>query len=218
MNAEPILNKRIRDLTPYPRNARTHSKKQIRQIADSIKRFGFTNPVLIDEYDCILAGHGRVEAAKLLGMDHAPCRLIASLSEADKRAYILADNKLALNAGWDEEILAIELQFLVEQAPEIDISLTGFEVSEIDDLLDIGGTRGDTDPRDDRVPLLDQNVAATTEAGDVWLLGDHRLVCGDAREVESYRLLMTMGDRIEWAQMVFTDPPYNVPIDGLVGG
>ncbi|MGV6872572.1 site-specific DNA-methyltransferase [Pseudochelatococcus sp. B33] len=218
MDAERLLNKGIRNLTPYPRNARTHSKKQIRQIADSIKKFGFTNPVLIDEHDHILAGHGRVEAAKLLGMDQVPCRLIASLSEAEKRAYIMADNKLALNAGWDEEILAIELQFLIEQAPEIDIGLTGFSVAEIDDLIDIGGTRDDTDPRDDRVPVVDSSAAATTETGDVWLLGDHRLVCGDAREADGYRLLMTAGSRIEQAQMVFTDPPYNVPIDGHVSG
>lgn len=218
MNAEPILHRRIRDLTPYPRNARTHSKKQIRQIADSIGRFGFTNPVLIDEHDCILAGHGRVQAAGLLGMDHVPCRLIASLSEVEKRAYILADNKLALNAGWDDEILAIELQFLVEQASEIDISLTGFEVGEIDDLIEIGGTRDEVDPRDDRLPEVGSNVMATTEMGDAWQLGDHRLVCGDARNDESYRLLMTSDGRIERAQMVFTDPPYNVPIDGHVGG
>lgn len=218
MNSESILYRRIRDLTPYPRNARTHSKKQLRQIADSIARFGFTNPVLIDEHDCILAGHGRVEAARLLGIDRVPCRLIASLSEAEKRAYILADNKLALNAGWDEEILAIELQFLVDQAPDLDIALTGFEVAEIDDLIEIGGTRDETDPRDDRVPVIDKAVAATTETGDVWQLGDHRLVCGDARDAASYRMLMAAGDRVERAQMVFTDPPYNVPIDGHVGG
>ena len=107
MTAKNIETVPIGTLRPWARNARTHSRKQIRQIADSIQRFGFTNPVLIDEHDCILAGHGRVQAAGLLGMDHVPCRLIASLSEAEKRAYILADNKLALNAGWDEEILYV---------------------------------------------------------------------------------------------------------------
>lgn len=218
MNSEPILHRRIRDLTPYPRNARTHSKKQVRQIADSIARFGFTNPVLIDEFDCILAGHGRVQAAKLLAMEHVPCRLIASLSEADKRTYILADNKLALNAGWDEEVLAIELQFLLEKAPEIDISLTGFEVSEIDDLVEIGGTPDGSDPADDQLPIIDKAATATTEAGDVWVLGEHRLVCADARDGDSYRLLMSADGKADRAQMVFTDPPYNVPIDGHVGG
>ncbi len=218
MKTESILHRRIADLTPYPRNARTHSKKQIRQIADSIARFGFTNPVLIDEQDCILAGHGRVEAARLLGMGHVPCRLIDSLSQAEKRAYILADNKLALNVGWDEEILAIELQFLVGQAPELDISLTGFEVSEVDDLVEIGGTRDDSDPRDDRLPAMGEAAAAVTAMADVWLLGDHRLVCGDARDAASYRLLMSSEGRIERAQMVFGDPPYNVPIDGHVCG
>jgi DNA modification methylase len=218
MDAEHILYRRIRDLTPYPRNARTHSKKQLRQIADSIKRFGFTNPVLIDEHDSILAGHGRVEAAKLLGMGQVPCRLIASLSEAEKRAYILADNKLALNAGWDEEILAIELQFLVDQAADIDISLTGFDVAEIDDLIEVGGSKDDADPRDEHLPTIDSNSVATTETGDVWLLGDHKLVCGDARDHDAYRLLMTSEGGVEQAQMVFTDPPYNVPVDGHVGG
>ncbi len=174
-------------LTPYPKNARTHSKKQIRQIADSIQRFGFTNPVLIDDANMILAGHGRVEAAKQLGMDAVPCLRLSSMSEAEKRAYILADNKLALNAGWDDDILAGELELILTDVGEIDIGITGF------------------------------SIAMASRAGDVWQLGDHRLACGDARDDEIYRMLMAPGGREnERAQMVFTDPPYNVRIQGNV--
>ena len=201
-------------LVGFQNNARTHSKKQIRQIADSIKSFGFTNPVLIDDQAMILAGHGRVEAARSLGMDKVPCVRLASLSEAQKRAYVLADNKLALNAGWDEEILAKELQFLLE-CPEINLDLTGFEPREIDILLDevpIG--KGAADPAEDRLPPLKSEGDTVTRLGDLWLLGPHRLLCGNALSPEAYSCLMGQ----EKAQMVFTDPPYNVPIQGYVGG
>src|SRR6266496_612455 len=124
----------VNDLRPYPNNARTHSKKQIRQIANSIQKFGFCNPVLIDDAKQIIAGHGRVEAAKLLGIDALPTCRLSHLSEAEKRAYILADNKLATEAGWDKELLAIELQGLIEL--EVDIELTGFEIAEVDIILD----------------------------------------------------------------------------------
>src|SRR6266487_5476949 len=124
----------VRELRPYPNNARTHSKGQIRQISNSIKKFGFCNPVLVDDAKQIIAGHGRVEAAKLLGIDAVPTVRLSHLSEADKRAYVLADNKLAEKAGWDRELLAIELQGLIEL--DVDIELTGFEMAEVDNILD----------------------------------------------------------------------------------
>src|SRR5215218_10359991 len=123
-------------LRPYPRNARTHSKKQIGQIANSIRRFGFTSPVLIDDANMILAGHGRVEAARQLGLTSVPCLRLSTLSPAEKRAYVLADNKLAQNAGWNEDLLAGELEYLLAQSEDIEIDLTGFSIAEADQLLD----------------------------------------------------------------------------------
>ena len=196
-------------LRPWARNARKHSKKQLRQIADSIREFGFTNPVLIDEDLNILAGHGRVEAAKLLGMETVPCRLLSEMSEAQKRAYVLADNKLALNAGWDEQLLAEELGALQEF--QFDVSLTGFSIPEIDGLVEGLAPEEPGDPADD-APVADG--PRRCRPGDVWRLGEHRLACGDALDPEVVDLLMG-GER---ARMVFTDPPYNVPIDGHVGG
>lgn len=204
-------------LKPYPRNARIHSKKQIRQIADSMKRFGFTNPVLIDDNDMILAGHGRVEAARLLGMDAVPCLRLSSMSAAEKRAYVLADNKLALNAGWDDGILTGELELILGDVGDIDVGITGFSVVEIDTLLDSAET-GQT-PQDDGDDALSEPAPfAVSRRGDVWQLGDHRLVCGDARDEDVYRTLMSSerGDGVERARMVFTDPPYNVRIRGNV--
>ncbi len=205
-------------LRPYPRNARTHSKKQVKQIADSIERFGFTNPVLIDDSDMILAGHGRVEAAKLLGLATVPCIRLSSLTEAEKRAYVLTDNKLALNAGWDEDLLAEELRLVLADHNEIDIGLTAFSVAEIDLLLETGET-GPTPPEgeEDVIPKL--TALTVTRPGDVWQLGDHRLVCGDARHEAVYPQLLTRPDgTLELAQMVFSDPPYNVKIQGNVSG
>lgn len=205
-------------LVPYSRNARTHSRKQVQQIADSISRFGFTNPVLIDDDNMILAGHGRVAAAKLLKIDLVPCLKLADMSEGEKRAYILADNKIAQNAGWDEDILAIELEYLLSEVDDIDLLVTGFSISEIDLLLETGETGTPAaDEADDRLPAPAKE--AVTRQGDVWRLGNHRLVCGDARDDEAYRALMFDGKgRTEEAQMVFTDPPYNVRIKGNVSG
>ena len=199
-------------LQPYGRNARTHSKKQVRQIADSIKRFGFTNPVLIDRADMILAGHGRVAAAKQLGLASVPCRRIESMTASEKRAYMLADNKLALNAGWDEEILAEELKGLLADDLEFDIGVTGFSIAEIDSLVDGLAPEESGDPAEDLLPS--DRGEARCRLGDVWQLGPHRLICGNSLEPETVALLMD-GKR---AQMVFTDPPYNVPIQGHVGG
>jgi DNA modification methylase len=202
----------VRDLRAYGRNARTHSKKQIRQIAKSIKRFGFCNPVLVDDNNEIIAGHGRVEAAKLLNMDAVPTVRLAHLTEHDKRAYILADNKLAEKAGWDREILALELKGLIDLG--IDIELTGFETSEIDLILDEEReASGAATGPEDIIPPYKQGDAIT-QSGDVWVMGRHRLVCGDARDYEAYRSLLERSK----ANFVFTDPPYNVPIDGHVCG
>ncbi len=198
-------------LKPYDRNARTHSKKQIRQIADSIKEFGFTNPVLIDGTSRIIAGHGRVAAARLLGIDEVPTIRLENMSEVEIRAYVIAENRLAELADWDDEILAIELQALVEL--DFDVEVTGFETAEIDLLIQSLDAPGSVDEAD-RLPELDETAPAVSRLGDLWRLGRHRLLCGDATRPESYEQLLA-GER---AQMVFTDPPYNVPIDGHVCG
>jgi DNA modification methylase len=207
-----LVERELCALRPYSRNARTHSRKQVKQIAASIERFGFTNPVLVSDEGEIIAGHGRVEAAKLLGMKSVPTLALSHLSDAERRAYVIADNKLALNAGWDKEILAIELQALVDL--DFDVELTGFSLAEIDFVLD---EAGDADPdavdaADDLVPgITGQPV---TRMGDLWLLGRHRLLCGDTRSTADMDRLMD-GAR---ADLVFTDPPYNVAIDGNVCG
>jgi hypothetical protein len=158
-------------LQPYPRNARTHSKKQIRQIAESITRFGFTNPVLIDEAGMILAGHGRVEAAKLLGLEQVPCLRFDHMSAAEKRAYILADNRLALNAGWDEDLLADELKSLLAEEIDFDIGITGFSIAEVDKLIEDQVPEEAGDPADD---LLASDAAVRCAPGDLWQLGTVR--------------------------------------------
>lgn len=199
-------------LQPYNRNARTHNPKQISQIAASIRTFGFNNPVLIDKNCGIIAGHGRVEAAKLLGLETVPCLRLEHLNEDEKRAYILADNKLAEKAGWDADTLAIELQHLTSLDLDFDVSVTGFEMPEIDFLL--------TSRADEAVPDAGDVIPeiapgpAITQPGDIWQIGPHRLICGDATEGDTYHRLLDGAE----AQMVFTDPPYNVPIDGHVSG
>ena len=207
-----IEERRIDGLCPYARNARTHSKAQVRQIAASIERFGFTNPVLISDDGEIVAGHGRVEAARLLGWKSVPTIALSHLSDTERRAYVLADNKLALNAGWDKEILAIELQGLVDL--NFDVELTGFSLAEVDLVLD-EASDADPDTRDapeDAVPA--QSGAPVTRRGDLWALGRHRLLCGDTRSAADLDRLMAGAS----ADLVFTDPPYNVAIDGHVCG
>ena len=203
--------RRVSQLKPYPGNARRHSKAQVKQIAASIERFGFTNPVLVSDDDEIVAGHGRVMAAKQLGLAEIPVIRLSHLSAAERRAYVLADNKLALNAGWDTELLAIELQGLIDL--DFDLSVTGFSIAEIDFVLDEAkeGATTETGPLD-RVPLAGSR--AVTREGDLWILGRHKLLCGDARRGADYALLL--GN--EPADLIFTDPPYNVPIDGHVCG
>jgi len=196
-------------LQSYPSNARTHSKRQIRQIADSIEVFGFTNPILIDTTDTIVAGHGRLRAAQLLGIDRVPTIRLERLSEDQIRAYILADNKLAEKAGWDESILAIELQHLMTVDLGFDVTITGFEVPEIDLILQ----HTDSKPNTDDV-FKEESGTAVTCLGDVWLLGKHRIVCGNSLHEASYLKIMDGRQ----ADAVFVDPPYNVAIDGHVSG
>ncbi len=206
----------VSSLRPYANNARTHSKKQIAQIADSIRRFGLTNPVLTTSDGEIIAGHGRVAAAKLLGIAEVPTLSLDHLSPAERRAYVLADNKLALLAGWDMDLLAIELQGLTDL--NFDIELTGFSIAEVDLVLDFAAERKPTSPcgaasvADDALP--ERLSSPVTRMGDVWQLGRHRLICGDARVPETYARLLG-SERVD---LVFTDPPYNVPIDGHVSG
>ncbi len=196
-------------LRPYPGNARTHSPKQIRQIARSIKHFGFNNPVLVDDDGQIIAGHGRVEAAKLLNMKTVPTVRLSHMSEDDKRGYIIADNRIAEKAGYDNEILAIELQHLADVG--FDVSLTGFEPAEVDIIIE--GIGDESEQPENLVPE-ETSGPAVSRLGDVWMLGKHILVCGDSTDATTYQLLM--GD--EKAEFVFTDPPYNLKIDGNVSG
>ncbi len=203
----------IKQLRPYPRNSRIHSKKQIRQIADSIRKFGFTNPVLIDREGMILAGHGRVEAAKLLGMETVPCVRLEKMTEAQKRTYVLADNKLALNAGWDYELLAEELKELSATGLDIDVGLTGFSIAEVDSIIADASPEEPGNPDDDLLPDVDP-ASMRCKPGDIWQVGPHRIICGDAREQNTIAALMNG----KLATAVITDPPYNVKIDGHVGG
>ncbi len=163
-------------LRPYPRNARTHSRKQIRQIADSIERFGFTNPILIDKESMVLAGHGRLAAAQFLGLTQVPCVRLEHMTPAQKRAYVLADNKLALNAGWDDQILAEELEALLDLDADFDISITGFSIAEVDSLIEAKAVEEDGDPRMTFYPP----PALPLQARRHLALGPHRLICGNA--------------------------------------
>ena len=201
----------VDDLKPYPRNARTHSPKQLRQIAASIREFGFTVPVLVDAESTILAGHARVEAAKQIGMDRVPVIRIDHLTASQKRAYVISDNRLAELAGWDKELLVVEFKHLTEIDLEFDVEVTGFETADIDVLIQ--GIEAEPDQAD-KFPEPDLERPAVSKTGDLWHLGPHRLLCGNAREPASYETLMAG----QSAQMIFTDPPYNVPIDGHVCG
>jgi DNA modification methylase len=191
-------------LIPYARNSRTHSDGQVAQIASSIKEFGFTNPVLIDGGGGIIAGHGRVLAARKLGMSEVPCIRLDHLTEAQKRAYVIADNRLALNSGWDTEMLKVEFADLQELG--FDLELTGFDLDEIKELLAPVGIEGLTDP-DDAPPLPEH---PRTVPGDIWVMGKHRLLCGDSTSMDDLAKL-TDGQLVD---MWLTDPPYNVAYEG----
>ena len=194
----------VDDLIPYAKNSRTHSAEQIAQIAASIREFGFTNPVLIDSEGGIIAGHGRVQAARKLGMTEVPCIRLVNLTELQKQAYIIADNKLALNAGWDDELLKIEFAGLKEQG--FDLELTGFTLGEIDELMPDVIPEGLTD--EDAVPEVRPDPIS--KLGDVWLLGKHRVMCGDSTSIDAVEELMGGG----LADQLITDPPYNVAYTG----
>jgi DNA modification methylase len=192
-------------LHPDPRNARTHPKRQIEQIIASITAFGFANPILIDEDLVIIAGHGRLMAAKALGLAEAPTITLAGLSDGQKRALRLADNKIALNAGWDLDLLKVELQDLSALEIDLDLSLTGFSTGEIDVVLDDRG-----DPDDEIIPAIPQTPR--TKPGDIWVLSEHRIGCGDGRDLDFLRRVVGDGIQVDAA---FLDPPYNVAINGF---
>lgn len=212
-NDQQIETLPVGSLKPYARNPRTHSPKQIQQIANSIRQFGFTNPVLIDADGGVIAGHGRIEAAKALGITQVPTIRLDRMTEAQKRAYIIADNKLAENAGWNRELLALELQYLTNLDLEFDATVTGFESPDIDVLiqeLDLDGTGDEAD----EIPDIDASAPPVSRLGDLWCFGEHRLLCADATKSDSFSRLL-QGTK---AQMIFTDPPYNVRVDGNVCG
>ena len=211
MAALKITYKDPAQLKPRAKNPRTHTPKQLKQIAASIKEFGFINPILIDGAGGIIAGHGRVEAAKQAGVTDLPTVRVDHLTQAQIRAYVIADNRIAENAGWDRELLALELQELSVE-PNFDVTITGFETGEIDFLVTELGR--DTPDEVDQVPEIDRTIPAVARPGDLWQIGNHFLHCGDALVRESYARLL--GTRK--AQLVFIDPPYNVPIAGNVSG
>lgn len=199
----------VDELIPYANNARTHSKEQINKIRSSLREFGFVNPVLIDKDKNIIAGHGRCEAAKAEGIKAVPCVMVEHLTEAQKKAYIIADNKLALEAGWDDELLAVELENLKDL--NFDVELTGFNAAEIDELFsNIHDKEVSDDDFDVDAALEEESIS---KQGDIWLLGRHRLICGDSTKSETYEKLMD-GKK---ANLVVTDPPYGVSYDGSQG-
>ena len=194
-------------LIPYVNNARTHSVEQINKLRSSLREFGFIKPVIIDRDYNVIAGHGRIEAAKAEGILEVPCVFADYLTEAQKKAYILADNRMAMDAGWDEELLRVEIEAL--QAESFDVGLTGFDESEIADLFET-----DSEVKDDDFDVdAELEKPPVTKSGDLWLLGNHRLFCGDSTKEETYTLLMD-GKK---ANLVVTDPPYNVNYEGSAG-
>lgn len=197
----------IDKLVPYARNARTHSKEQILQLRASLREFGFVNPVIVDKELNIIAGHGRILAAKEEGITEVPCVFAEHLTEAQKRAYIIADNRLAMNAGWDMEMLSVEISEL--QGVDFDLSVLGFDEAELSKLMgDIEDVKDDDFDVDEEL-----KKPAVTKVGDLWLLGNHRLICGDSTKIDTFTVLMDG----KQANLVVTDPPYNVNYEGSAG-
>lgn len=197
----------ITKLVPYVNNARTHSPEQINKLRSSLREFGFINPVIIDRDFGVIAGHGRILAAKEEGIAEVPCVFADHLTEAQKKAYILADNRMAMDAGWDEELLRVEIEAL--QAEAFDLSLTGFDEKELSDLF-----KDAADVQEDDFDVDAELEKPTfSKSGDVWTLGRHRLVCGDSTKAETFAVLMN-GRK---ANLVVTDPPYNVNYEGTAG-
>ena len=197
----------INKLIPYVNNARTHNAQQINKLRSSLREFGFINPVIIDRDFNVIAGHGRIMAAKEEGINEVPCVFVDYLTEAQKKAYILADNRMAMDAGWDEELLKVEIESL--QAEDFDLSLTGFDESELAGFFDTA----DDAKEDDFDVDAELEKPSVTKSGDLWLLGNHRLLCGDSTKKESYTLVMDGKN----ANLVVTDPPYNVNYQGTAG-
>lgn len=196
-------------LVPYARNSRTHSEQQVEQLAASMREFGFTNPVLVDAEGGIIAGHGRVLAARLIGLQQVPCIRLDHLTETQRRAYVIADNRMALNAGWDDAMLARELSELGDAGFNLD--LTGFAQDEIAQLIAESNGQGAGAKDPDAAPPPPPHPV--TRAGDVWRLGAHRIICGDSTDASSYAALLG-GERID---VVWTDPPYNVAYETRAG-
>jgi DNA modification methylase len=199
-------------LKPHPDNPRTHPKDQVRKIAASIQRFGFKNPVLADEQHRVIAGHGRLLAAAELKLQKVPVIVLSGMTEAERRAYIIADNRLAECAGWDDQLLASELARIAGFDPDFDLELTGFDGGALEKLLEQAISGGTSEAG--AVPSLDNDAPLVSRTGDLWMLGNHRLIVGDARDAEVLDRLMA-GDK---AQMVIADPPYNCPVNGHVCG
>ena len=197
----------IGKLVPYVNNARTHSPEQINKLRSSLREFGFINPVIIDRDFGVIAGHGRILAAKEEGIAEVPCVFADHLTEAQKKAYIIADNRMAMDAGWDEELLRVEIEAL--QAEAFNLSLTGFDDKELSDLF-----KDDADVQEDDFDVDAELEKPTfSKTGDVWTLGRHRLVCGDSTKADTFEVLMN-GRK---ANLVVTDPPYNVNYEGAAG-
>ena len=201
--------RRVEELLPYAKNARTHSPAQVQEIVNSMKAFGWTNPILIDEYDQLIAGHGRLLAAQRLKLKKVPCIVLEGLTEEQRRAYVIADNKLATNAGWDLALLASELKSLEISGFQID--LLGFSKGELKDLIGADAPTRTGLTADDDAPPIGPAVSRT---GDVWLLGRHRVMCGDATQLEH---LQTLVPTPELVDLMWTDPPYNVNYQGDAG-
>lgn len=198
-----IVYKKVNNLIPYINNSRTHSEEQVNQIVASINEFGFTNPLLIDEKNNIIAGHGRLLASKKLKMEEVPCIILSGLTEAQKKAYIIADNKMALNAGWDEELLKIELENLKEL--DFNLELTGFDADELDDLFQVEEEQEIVEDDFDIEPPEEPKA----KLGDIYSLGNHRLMCGDSTSVADIDKLLN-DNKID---MIYTDPPYGMNLD-----
>ena len=197
----------VSELIPYVRNARTHSEAQVAQIAASIREFGFLSPILVAEDNTILAGHGRLAAALKLGLKKVPCVKENHLTETQKRAYIIADNKLSLNAGWDNELLAVELSEL--EGADFNLDLLGFDEAELSSIFD-----ADKDVSDDDFDVEKElEEPCFSKTGDIWTLGKHRIICGDATKLETYKTLLENTK----VNLVVTDPPYNVNYEGSAG-
>jgi hypothetical protein len=199
----------IEALIPYARNARTHSEQQVTQIAASIREFGFNNPVLIDGQTTIIAGHGRVLGAKKLGLDRVPCIRLTHMTDAQRRAYILADNRIALNSGWDDAMLALELQGL--ETDGLDLGLIGFDEAELQKLLQ-GMDLPAEQINEDEIPEVP--VDPVTKPGDLWTLGKHRLLCGDSTKAEDVARLMAGGTY----ELLMIDPPYGIDASSMTMG